>query len=113
MNAPTDTSTGRAFAERFGADQAEALAVAAMAHADDETHANHGSDPFRWVLSICIGWQCFEIERYREHHGITADCDEIKAWIKSDANLTEHDGDVDYLALFAGKYSDYLPAVTL
>lgn len=98
-----------AFAERFGADQAEALWAAALKHENRANGKNKGSDPFRWALLICIGYQCFEVDRFRKYHGITAPRDEIVAWIKDHADLGSHVGDCDYLALRAGTYNEFMP----
>jgi len=96
------------FVQRFGEAEAVALETAALKHADDDLHANRGSDPFKWTISIVIGYQCAEVDGYRQHHGITAPWAEIQEWIRDEAQLASHDGDVDYLALFIGKYDGYL-----
>jgi hypothetical protein len=98
-----------AFAERFGADQAAAIVAAAEMH-DNDAHDNRGSEPFRWALSIAIGYECFTNDGYREYHGITAPADDIKAWIKAEADLGSHDGDVDYLGAICGAYDEYVEA---
>lgn len=100
-----------AFAQRFGEDQAEAIYRAAVSHKNG-VHDNEGSDPFKWALCICIGYQCMEEEPYRADHGITADWEEIQQWIKDHADLASHDGDVDLLAAVCGKYNEYIKQET-
>jgi hypothetical protein len=96
------------FEKAFGVDQAKAIYDAALSHEKGVNNIEKGSDPFKWALLIAIGYQCMEVERYREHHGITAPWEELKAWIKEHADLSSHNGDCDYLALFAGKYNEYV-----
>lgn len=97
------------FAKRFGVDQADAIEHAAEFHENGINSEKKGSDAFRWALTIAIGYQCFEVDRYRKYHGITADYEAIRRWIKRNAKLAEHDGDCDYLALFCGTYNQYMP----
>lgn len=101
------TSIAAAFAERFGQDQADAVMQAAESH-QNGVHDNRGADPFKWAICICIGYECMTVDRYRQHHGITADPDEIKTWVYENADLGTHDGDVDYLGLMAGIYDGWL-----
>ena len=82
---------------------------AAKYHENGVNSKCKGDDPFKWALVICIGYQCCEKSDYREYHGITAPWDEIKAWIKAHGHLDTHNGDCDYLALFAGVYNEFLP----
>jgi hypothetical protein len=103
------TSIRTAFAEVFGDDQAAAIVAAAEAH-QNGVHDDRGSDAFKWALCITIGHECFTHDSYRAHHGITADADAIRAWIKEFADLGTHDGDMDYLAAMCGAYDEYLPA---
>lgn len=102
-------STRKSFVAHFGSDQAAAIEDAADSHKNG-IHDSKGSDPFRWAIVICIGHQCMEVDGYREHHGITAPWEEIEAWIKEHGDLANHDGDSDYLALFAGVYTKYMPS---
>jgi hypothetical protein len=97
-----------AFAARFGEDQAAALEAAAEMHANEPNSGNRGSDPFKWVIAICIGYQCFEVGSYREHHGITADFGEVRQWVLEHGDLASHDGDVDYLSAFCGAYEGWV-----
>jgi hypothetical protein len=101
-------SIRESFVERFGADQAVAVFRAAEEHGNGINNGNLGTDPFKWAITICLGYECMSKEGYREHHGITASWDEIDQWIKDEADLASHDGDMDYLALFAGVYKDYI-----
>jgi hypothetical protein len=100
--------TRDSFVERFGEDQAAHIEAAAREHKNGQ-HDKPGSDPFRWAIVICIGYQCFEVESHREYHQITAPYDEIKQWAREHGNLAEHDGDCDFLGLFAGAYNEYMP----
>ena len=100
-------SVRESFVTRFGEDEALRFESAANGHANGINSANTGSDNFKWVIAIVIGYQCAEVDGYRKHHGITSPWDEVKAWIKSDASLGSHDGDVDYLSVMAGIYNEY------
>lgn len=99
------------FVKVFGESDAQAIEVASWDHKNG-VHDNKGSDPFRWSLCICIGFQCFEIEEYRKYHGIVTSYESIKQWIRDNAHLENHDGDVDFLALFAGVYNEYIKEET-
>lgn len=96
------------FVARFGERDAAAMEKAAEEHKTVINSERIGSDPFRWAVMICIGYQCFEKAGYREHHGITACFEDIREWLKANADLSRHDGDVDYLALAVGKYNEYV-----
>lgn len=96
------------FVYRFGEEQAQRLEDAAQSHKNG-VHDNPGSDPFKWAVVICIGAQCCEVERYRIAHEITVPFSEFEDWVKTECDIASHDGDVDYLALFAGTYNRYLP----
>ncbi len=98
------------FVKDFNEDLAEKLEAAAEKHSNGVNNKNKGSDPFKWVLLICIGYQCFEVKSYRKHHDITeASFTKISNWIKKNGKLDTHDGDCDYLSLFCGKYEKYMP----
>lgn len=101
-------STREKFIERFGTQQAIAIEAAANEHMNG-IHDNPGSDRFRWALCICIGYECMSRDEFRKYHGITIAWPVLKSWIKEEANLAEHDGDVDYMALLAGWYDEYMP----
>jgi len=96
------------FVKRFGEEEAKRFEFAAEEHANDINSKNKGKDPFKWALLICIGYQCFEKEVYRKYHRITAKLKEINQFIIEDADLGTHDGDFDYLSLFAGVYNKYV-----
>ncbi|HET7178378.1 MAG TPA: hypothetical protein VFI14_01575 [Chryseosolibacter sp.] len=95
------------FAKQFGEDQAAAIEAAAKSHGNGINDVKIG-EPFKWALLICIGYQCFEIDRYRRHHNITAPFSEIKEWIINHADLASYRGDLDYLSLMAGTYNEYM-----
>lgn len=100
-----------AFAERFGEDQAAAIVAAAESHRNG-IHDRPGSDPFKWALCICIGYDCFVKPSFRSHHGITAPVDDLKKWIRDHGGLDTHDGDVDFLTVMSGHYAEYMPATS-
>ena len=104
-------SIRKAFVEKFGEHDAVVMERAAKEHANGVNSERLGSDPFSWAIVICIGHECFTHERYRKYHGFTADPAAIKEWVKNCADLASHDGDVDYLSLFAGAYNEYMPTV--
>jgi hypothetical protein len=103
-------SIREAFAEKFGEDQAQLIEAAAESHANGVNSENRGSDPFKWALLIAIGYQCAEIDSYRDYHGITAPWTDVKQWMIDHGDLGSHDGDGDYLAALAGSYGEYMPA---
>lgn len=100
------------FVARFGEDQAARFEDAANGHVGDllaiQIGDERGSDPFKWVLLQVISFQCAEVESYRRHHSITAPWEEVKAWIKSEAKLGQHDGAYDAVGLMSGCYSEFL-----
>jgi hypothetical protein len=100
-------SVRESFVARFGESDAAAIEAAAAEHKNG-VHDEPGSDYFRWAVVIAIGYQCMELAGYREYHGITATWADIKDWIKSDGDLARHDGDSDYLAVFAGTYNEFV-----
>lgn len=103
--------TREAFVDRFGESDAAAIEAAADMHKNG-VHDEPGSDPFRWAIVIALGYQCAEIDGYRDHHGIVAPWAAIDGWLKEPAQrdwLSAHDGDSDYLALFVGTYTPYMP----
>lgn len=96
------------YVAEFGEESAAALEAAAEDHANGPNSENRGSDPFKWVLLICIGYQCAEVDRYRESHGIASpDWETLRQWIIDHGELASHDGDCDYLSLMCGKYNEY------
>lgn len=104
-------TTREKFVARFGEEQAVALERAAEEHKNG-VHDNPGSDHFRWVICICIGFQCAEVDSYRKCHDITVNWEELKQWIKEEANLAKHDGDVCFISLALGKYNEFMPEGT-
>ncbi len=98
------------FVKEFGEELAEKLEAAAECHRNGVNDGNKGSDPFKWVLLICIGYQCFEESRFRKFHGIPKKPSYavLKRWIRDNAELGTHDGDYDYLSLFCGAYNYYV-----
>lgn len=103
------TSIREQFAAKFGEDQAAAIEAAANEHGNGINNTNLGSDPFKWALLICIGYECASKDSYRDHHGITAPWNTVSRWIKDHAELGTHNGDVDYLSMFAGAYNEFMP----
>jgi hypothetical protein len=100
-------SVRESFVKRFGEDQAVAIELAAESHKNG-IHDKTGDDPFKWAILICVGFQCMEIDKYRKSHNITIPFEDIKKWAIEDGDLRSHNGDVDYLCLFAGKYNDWI-----
>lgn len=94
------------FVQKFGEADATRIERAAAEHKNG-IHDKPGSDPFRWALAICVGYECCTSERYAKYHGIE-NGPAIDAWMRENAVLHEHDGDVDYLAVFAGAYQPYV-----
>lgn len=101
-------STRESFVEHFGEEQAQAIEKACYSHNTDHLDHNPGSDSFRYAIAICIGFQCMEVDGYREHHGITAPWVDLHQWIIDHGELRHHDGGIDWLALAAGTYNEYV-----
>lgn len=102
-------TTRKSFVRTFGEEAAEKIEAAAQEH-ENGVHDERGSDPFKWAVSICIGFQCVEVDGYREHHGITTPTwPEFKQWVKDFGELGSHDGGVDFIALMAGVYNEFMP----
>ncbi len=103
------TKIERKFIKDWGEELAEKVWRAANSHANEVNSKNKGSDPFKWALLICIGYQCLKKPEYRKYHGIERlNWRKMKKWIKDNAELSTHDGDVDYLTLFAGGYNYFI-----
>jgi hypothetical protein len=96
------------FEKDFSKELANLIMVAARSHGNGINNKNLGSDPFKWALLICIGYECLSKPSYRKYHGIKCSWKEIKKWIKENAKLHTHDGDCDFLALFCGKYNEFV-----
>ena len=94
-----------AFVEAFSEEDATAIEAAAVEHLN-AAHDDRGSDPFKWALSIAIGYEC--MGRFAEYHGVSADEDDIKAWVFEHGDLASHDGDCDYFAMMAGAYDGWV-----
>lgn len=93
------------FVARFGEDNAAAVERAADGHKNG-VHDNPGSDPFKWALLICIGFQC--MTDYQKGHEIDLPTEPVlRSWVRQNADLVSHDGDYDYLAAFAGAYEGW------
>ncbi len=96
------------FAELFGEEQCAAIERAASGHKNG-VHDREGSDPFKWALCICIGFECMSRDSFRAEHGITVPWEALRQAIKDHGALDTHDGDVDFLAMFAGVYQEFMP----
>ena len=94
------------FVELFGEDDCKAIEKAASEHHGWGQERNRGSDPFKWALCVCIGWEC--IGRFSEYHGIKADPAALKEAIKKHGELASHDGGLDMLSAIAGVYNEYI-----
>ena len=102
-------SIRKQFAAEFGEKEAARIEAAAIEHGNGINNKNIGSDPFKWALLICIGYECFSRDRFRKYHGIKAKAVNIKKWIKKQGHLELHNGDCDYLSLLSGAYNEYMP----
>lgn len=96
------------FVEQFGEDEALKLEAAANEHRDGANDKNRGSDPFKWVLLICIGYDCMAVPSFRKHHNITTSWKELRQWIINNAELGSHDGDYDGLSALSGAYNEFV-----
>lgn len=105
----TETSVRNSFVEQFSEREALLVEDAAESHGNGINDKNRGTDPFKWAIAICIGYDCLKVDRYRKEHGITANWEAVKSWIRDKCDLISHDGDFDYLAMFAGLYSEFIP----
>jgi hypothetical protein len=102
-------SVRASFVEHFGKEQARALERACNSHLDlMGCNINRGSDPFKYVIIVVIGFSCVEEEEYRKKHGIIISFDEFKEWVKRHGNLASHDGDWDELSVIDGTYKEYI-----
>jgi len=96
------------FAAEFGKEQADRIVDAAYEHANGINSENKGDDHFKWALLICIGYDCISKPNFRSHHKITVPYETLKNWIKGKGELAIHNGDLDYLALFCGRYDEFV-----
>ena len=103
-----EVSVRVSYVEAFGEDEALSIEAAADEHKNG-VHDKAGSDAFRWAIAICLGFQCAEVDSYRESHSIKAPWSEIQQWIKNHGDLENHDGDVDFIMLAVGGYDEYVP----
>lgn len=95
------------FVEKWGNEQADRIVAAALEH-NNEVHNNPGDDVFQWALVITIGFDCWSMDTYRDYHKITVPEDELRQWIKDEADLANYTGDPDYIGLLTGKYEEYM-----
>jgi hypothetical protein len=97
------------FVARFGEDNAAAVEAAGRGHAEELIRPDgidQGSDPFRTWVVFCIGFEC--LTKYRVDHGITADSEDLRRFVREEADLRHHDGDFDALGLLVGAYEDWM-----
>lgn len=99
-------SVRASFVARFGEECAVQIETAAVYHRGSNRYK--GSDPFKWALLICIGYNC--VGAYRVDHGITIDASDFTDWCIMYGELGSHDGDCNYIALASGDYDIYMPA---
>lgn len=103
-------TTRESYAATFGKTQADRLQEAGESHRERLIEGDkRGSDPFRDAIVIAIGHECFTEPSYRKYHGITPSVRRIKAWIRDHGELAGYDGPIDYIALAAGAYEEYMP----
>jgi len=91
------------FVRQFGEQEAKNLIIAAMMHRNG-VHDRRGNDGFAWACLICIGYQC--VERFAKDHDLTIDYSQFHAFCKRNAKMFwKYNGDCDYIAMLAGKYT--------
>jgi hypothetical protein len=101
------TTMREEFVQAFGEEAAKGVEKAARMHVG--ARASSGSDTFRSALHFALGYQCIEVDEYREHHGLTLSYPEVQAWILARrAWFLEHDGALDTLAIMAGSAFEFL-----
>lgn len=100
--------TRESFVQFFGKEEAQRIECAAIEHANPVNSKNKGSDTFRWAICICLGYECMSNDTYRECHGIVTPWEHLETWIADHGDLVKHDGDVDYVGLFAGVYEPFM-----
>lgn len=105
-------SVRNSFVALFGEEQACRIEAAANEHKNG-IHDEPGSDPFKWACLIAIGHECISRPRFREHHKIAVPFDEFKAWAVEHGDFASHDGQYDYIAMFAGIYNEYMKKDTV
>ena len=96
------------FVKEFGENTARLIEACALEHSNGINNNDKGDDPFKWAILMCIGYECMSKPEYRKYHGFDIKWREVKRWIKDNARLGEHKGDLDYLALYAGAYNQYM-----
>jgi hypothetical protein len=102
-----------AFAEKFGEDNTARIEAAAADHRDPCAMGDErgkGSDDFRWALLVALSYDC--MTKFAESHGFTPEWAAVDAWMKEPAQrewFAAHDGDVDFLGVFLGIYTPYMP----
>lgn len=107
----TASDRDREFTHRFGAKTYDAILSAAAEHGNGINDVEKGDDVFRWALLVCIGYECLTRPAFIAYHEI-AHADAIVAWMKEPAQrawIAAHNGDMDYLAMFAGVYNQFMP----
>ena len=100
------------FVKEFGEEEAIKIEEAALEHNNEIHPCGEEIDSFIWSIAICIGYQCFEIERYRQYHKINAPYIKIKEWIIKNNLFKNYQGHLDYVSLLVGAYNDYIPKET-
>lgn len=106
----SDAQVRQEFVAAFGEKEAQTMESACAYHMNDRALvAREVKQPFKHAIVICIGSECFTAQGYAKWHGFEAPGDVIKQWVKDHAELDTYKGDMDYLALFAGAYNEYMP----
>lgn len=85
------------FIKAFGED----LTVRAERHSNESREWQRGTNHFRWVLVYCVGSGFFAKEPCWPR---------LRKWIKSSGGFKLYDGVMDYDALMAGTFREFLPA---
>ena len=98
------------FVKYFGEEAADCIVRAAEEHSNGVNCRNKGKDPFKWAITIVIGYQCIEADKYRSYHKVPDNLtwELFKDWVIKHGNLQSHTGDVDYLTLATGGYKEFI-----
>ena len=104
-----DTDVRASFVAQFDKVEAKLIERAAQEHKDGIGVAAHkGESPFRWALTVVIGFDCVNNETYRQYHGITLDPEEFASWCRHHAQLRSFTDGGDMLGMLGGHYQRYL-----
>ena len=107
-----DTDVRASFVVQFDKIEAKLIERAAQEHKSGMgVTAHKGDSPFRWALSVVIGFDCVDVEAFRQHHGITLDPEEFASWCRQHAQLRSFTDGGDILGMLGSHYQRYLAPV--